>query len=90
MQSGNWPNNPNTCQKVIELTQSLLECSLKARQEAEDKEKLQADQQISSARLTGQAVIRAAEKQDWPEIKTLLEELKQLFNDVTEYMKSVM
>lgn len=90
LQNGNWPNSPNTCQKVIELTQSLLEYSLKARQEAEDKEKLQADQQISSARLTGQAVIRAAEKQDWPETKTFLDELTQLFNNVTEYMKSIM
>lgn len=90
MQSGNWSNSPNTCQKVIELTQLLLEYSLKARQEADDKEKLQADQQLSSARLTGQAVIRAAEKQAWPETKTIIGELTQLFNNVTEYMKSIM
>ncbi|KAI5641769.1 tetratricopeptide repeat protein 27 [Phthorimaea operculella] len=89
-QSGKWSENPETCKKVIELALNLLDYSLKARQEAEEKDKLQADQQLSSARLTGQAVIRAAEKQDWPEIKTSLEELKELFTNVTEYMKSVM
>ncbi|XP_045542835.1 tetratricopeptide repeat protein 27 [Papilio machaon] len=89
-QSGSWPNNPDTCMKVMELTQLLLEHSLKARQDAVDNEKQQADQQLSSARLTGQAVIRAVERQDWPETKTLLEELKNLFNTVTDYMKSIM
>ncbi|XP_013146407.1 PREDICTED: tetratricopeptide repeat protein 27 [Papilio polytes] len=89
-QSGDWPNNPETCIKVMELTQNLLEHSLKARQEVEDNEKLQAEQQLSSARLTGQAVIRAVEKQDWPETKTLLEELKNIFNTVTDYIKSIM
>ncbi|KAJ2952850.1 hypothetical protein O0L34_g7215 [Tuta absoluta] len=89
-QNGKWSENPETCKKVTELALSLLEYSLKARQECEDKDKLQADQQLSSARLTGQAVVRAAEKQDWPEIKTSLEELKQLFTNVTEYMKSIM
>ncbi|KPJ19065.1 Tetratricopeptide repeat protein 27 [Papilio machaon] len=88
--SGSWPNNPDTCMKVMELTQLLLEHSLKARQDAVDNEKQQADQQLSSARLTGQAVIRAVEKQDWPETKTLLEELKNIFNTVTDYMKSIM
>lgn len=75
---------------MIELAQNLLDYSLKARQETEDKDKAQCDQQLSSARLTGQAVIRAAEKQDWPETKQPLEELKKLFNEVTEYMKSIM
>ncbi|KAL0842398.1 hypothetical protein ABMA28_014511 [Loxostege sticticalis] len=89
-QNGNWSNNPETCNRVIELAQNLLDYSLKARQETEDKDKAQCDQQLSSARLTGQAVIRAAEKQDWPETKQPLEELKKLFNDVTEYMKSIM
>ncbi|XP_072943862.1 tetratricopeptide repeat protein 27 [Epargyreus clarus] len=89
-QSGNWPNNPETCKKVLELVQLLLEYSLKARKDAEDKEHLQANQQLSSARLTGQAVIRAAEKQDWAETKDLLEELKVQFNEITEYMKSVL
>ncbi|KPJ19066.1 Tetratricopeptide repeat protein 27 [Papilio machaon] len=89
-QSGSWPNNPDTCMKVMELTQLLLEHSLKARQDAVDSEIQQADQQLSSARLTGQAVIRAVEKQDWPETKTLLEELKNLFKTVTDYMKSIM
>ncbi|KPJ05034.1 Tetratricopeptide repeat protein 27 [Papilio xuthus] len=89
-QSGNWPNNPDTCMKVMELTQLLLQHSLKARQEAVDNEKQQADQQLSSARLTGQAVIRAVEKQDWPETKTVLEQLKNIFNTVTDYMKSIM
>lgn len=74
----------------MELTQNLLKHSLKARQEVEDNEKLQAEQQLSSARLTGQAVIRAVEKQDWPETKTLLEELKKIFNTVTDYIKSIM
>ncbi|XP_073943570.1 tetratricopeptide repeat protein 27 [Choristoneura fumiferana] len=89
-QSGNWPNSPETCQKVIDLAQNLLEYSLQARQEAEDKDKAQADQQLSSARLTGQAVLRAAEKQAWPENKDALERLTEMFNKVTEYMKSVM
>ncbi|XP_045445879.1 tetratricopeptide repeat protein 27 [Melitaea cinxia] len=89
-QSGNWSNNPETCLKVMELTELLLDYSLKARQEAEDKDILQANQQLSSARLTGQAVIRAVEKQDWPETQQLLKVLKELFNNVTEYMKSVM
>lgn len=90
VQSGNWANNPETCKKVIEMAQSVLELSKKAREESEEKDVLQANQQLSSARLTGQAVIRAAEKQDWPETKTSLEELKELFSNVTEYMKSVM
>ncbi|XP_075969928.1 tetratricopeptide repeat protein 27 [Anticarsia gemmatalis] len=89
-QNGNWPNNVETCNQVIYLAQGLLEQSLKARQEAEDKDILQANSQLSSARLTGQAVIRAVEKQDWPETKSSLEDLKNLFSDVTEYMKSVM
>lgn len=89
-QSGKWPNSPETCQKVIDLAQNILEYSLQARQEAEDKEKAQADQQLSSARLTGQAVLRAAEKQAWPENKDALDKLRELFNKVTEYMKSVM
>ncbi|CAK1581529.1 unnamed protein product [Parnassius mnemosyne] len=89
-QSGNWANDPETCKKVIELAQVLLEYSLKARKEAEENDKQQADQLLSSARLTGQGVIRAAEKQDWPETKPLLEQLKQLFDNVTDYMKSLM
>ncbi|XP_063378367.1 tetratricopeptide repeat protein 27 [Cydia fagiglandana] len=89
-QSGSWTNSPETCKKVIDLAQNLLEYSLQARQEAEDKEKAQADQQLSSARLTAQAVIRAAEKQDWPETADALEQLKGLFSTVTEYMKSIM
>ncbi|XP_013194143.2 tetratricopeptide repeat protein 27 [Amyelois transitella] len=88
-QSGKWPNDPNTSKKVIEVAQNLLDFSIKARKECEDKDKLQCDQQLSSARLTGQAVIRAVEKQDWPDTKNSLEELKNMFNDVTEYMKSV-
>ncbi|KAJ0180741.1 hypothetical protein K1T71_004145 [Dendrolimus kikuchii] len=88
-QNGNWPNSPETCKKVIELAQSLLEYSLKARQESEEKDVFQANQQLSSARLTGQAVIRAVEKQDWPETQDLLTMLKELFTNVTEYMKSV-
>lgn len=84
--SGNWANNPSTCKQVIEMAQSLLELSLQARQEAEEKDILQANQQLSSARLTGQAVIRAAEKQDWPETKSILEELKEQFTKVTEYI----
>lgn len=74
----------------MELAQGLMEQSLKARQEAEEKDILQANQQLSSARLTGQAVIRAVEKQDWPDTKSALEDLKDLFSNVTEYMKSVM
>ncbi|XP_063359197.1 tetratricopeptide repeat protein 27 [Cydia amplana] len=89
-QSGSWPNSPETCKKVIDLAQNLLQYSLQARQEAEDKDKAQADQQLSSARLTAQAVIRAAEKQGWPETADALEQLKGLFNTVTEYMKSIM
>ncbi|XP_063530950.1 tetratricopeptide repeat protein 27 [Cydia strobilella] len=89
-QSGSWTNSPETCKKVIDLAQNLLEYSLQARQEVEDKEKAQADQQLSSARLTAQAVVRAAEKQDWPETADALEQLKGLFNTVTEYMKSIM
>ncbi|CAG9114885.1 unnamed protein product [Plutella xylostella] len=89
-QSGNWSNNPETCKKVIDLALILLDNSLKARQECEEKEILQANQQLSSARLTGQAVIRAAEKQDWEETKTVLDELRSEFNKVTEYMKSIM
>ncbi|KAG7307419.1 hypothetical protein JYU34_007608 [Plutella xylostella] len=89
-QSGNWSNNPETCKKVIDLALTLLENSLKARQECEEKEILQANQQLSSARLTGQAVIRAAEKQDWEETKAVLDELRSEFNKVTEYMKSIM
>uniref|UniRef100_A0A2H1W1N7 SFRICE_005843 n=1 Tax=Spodoptera frugiperda TaxID=7108 RepID=A0A2H1W1N7_SPOFR len=89
-QTGNWSNNPETCKKVIDMAQSVLELSKKAREEAEEKDILQANQQLSSARLTGQAVIRAVEKQDWPETQSSLEELKQLFSNVTEYMKSIM
>ncbi|XP_026747646.1 tetratricopeptide repeat protein 27 [Trichoplusia ni] len=89
-QNGNWANNPDTCKQVIELAKSLLEHSKQARLDSEEKDILQANQQLSSARLTGQAVIRAAEKQDWPETKEMLEELKDLFSNVTEYMKSVM
>lgn len=89
-QTGNWTNNPETCKKVIDMAQSVLELSKKAREEAEEKDVLQANQQLSSARLTGQAVIRAVEKQDWPETQSSLEELKQLFSNVTEYMKSIM
>nr|XP_026489913.1 tetratricopeptide repeat protein 27-like [Vanessa tameamea] len=88
--NGNWSNSPETCMKVLQLTELLLEYSLKARKEAEDKDVLQANQQLSSARLTGQAVIRAAEKQDWPETQAQLPVLKELLNDVTEYMKSIM
>ncbi|CAH2232359.1 jg19162 [Pararge aegeria aegeria] len=89
-QSGSWSNNPDTCKKVMELAENLLDYSLKARQEAEEKDHLQANQQLSSARLTGQAVIRAAEKQDWPETQKMLDGLRELFNSVTEYMKSIM
>ncbi|XP_022819785.1 tetratricopeptide repeat protein 27 isoform X1 [Spodoptera litura] len=89
-QTGNWSDNPETCKKVINMAQSVLELSKKAREEAEEKDILQANQQLSSARLTGQAVIRAVEKQDWPETQSSLEELKQLFSNVTEYMKSIM
>ncbi|KAH9629287.1 hypothetical protein HF086_008369 [Spodoptera exigua] len=89
-QTGNWSNNPETCKKVIDMAHSVLELSKKAREEAEEKDIVQANQQLSSARLTGQAVIRAVEKQNWPETQSCLEELKQLFTDVTEYMKSIM
>ncbi|XP_034840179.1 tetratricopeptide repeat protein 27 [Maniola hyperantus] len=88
--SGNWTNNPETCKKVIELAENLLEYSLKARHEAEEKDHLQANQQLSSARLTVQAVVRAAERQGWPEVRDMVEELKQLYDNVTEYMKSIM
>ncbi|KAI8434574.1 hypothetical protein MSG28_003118 [Choristoneura fumiferana] len=70
--------------------QRLLKAYRGYTQEAEDKDKAQADQQLSSARLTGQAVLRAAEKQAWPENKDALERLTEMFNKVTEYMKSVM
>lgn len=73
---------------MIELALNLLDYSLKARQEAEDKDKSQCDQQLSSARLTGQAVLRAAEKQDWPGTKDQLDELRQRFNTVTDFIKS--
>lgn len=68
----------------------MLEYSLKARQECEEKDVLQANSQLSSARLTGQAVARAAEKQNWDELRQPVEELKELLNTVTEYMKSIM
>ncbi|KOB71673.1 TTC27 protein [Operophtera brumata] len=77
-QNGNWPNNPDSCKQVIDLAHSLLDYSLKARQDCEDKDTLQANSQLSSARLTGQAVIRAAEKQDWPDNKDGLEQLREL------------
>ncbi|CAB3221450.1 unnamed protein product [Arctia plantaginis] len=89
-QNGNWPTNPNTCKVIIALAQDLMETSLKARKEAEEKDITQANQQLSSARLTGQAVIRAAERQDWPDTKTSLETLNDLFSNVSEYMKSIM
>ncbi|XP_028036169.1 tetratricopeptide repeat protein 27 [Bombyx mandarina] len=89
-QNGNWPSDPEACKKVIDLALSVLETSLKARQECEDKDRLQADQQLSSARLTGQAVLRAAEKHNWPETQDTLAELRETFNVVTEYIKSVM
>ncbi|KAL4707386.1 hypothetical protein ACJJTC_008571 [Scirpophaga incertulas] len=89
-QNGNWSSSPETTKQVVELAQNLLDLSLKARQEAEEKDQLQANQQLSSARLTAQAVLRAAEKQDWPEIKSFLEELGGNLNSVTEYMKSIM
>ena len=90
LQSGNWSSNSDTCKEVIELAEHLLDYSIKARQEAESKDHIQANQQLSSARLTGQAVIKAVEKQNWSETENMLKELKELFNNVTEYMKSVM
>lgn len=89
-QNGNWPTNPDTCKLVMALAQDLMETSIKARKEAQEKDITQANQQLSSARLTGQAVIRAAEKQDWPDTKTYLDTLNELFSNVTEYMKSVL
>ncbi|CAK1545127.1 unnamed protein product [Leptosia nina] len=86
-QNSNWASDPKTCEKVIELSQDMLTYSLKARQEAEEKDVLQANQQLSSARLTGQAVIRVIEKQ-YPDIN--IEELREHFTLVTEYMKSIM
>ncbi|XP_038215269.1 tetratricopeptide repeat protein 27 [Zerene cesonia] len=87
-QNGNWTNDPDTCKRVIALTRELLEYSVKARQEAVDKEILQADQQLSSARLTGQAVIRVIERQIWPDSD--LEDLREEFRNATEYMKTIM
>ncbi|XP_068629463.1 tetratricopeptide repeat protein 27 [Battus philenor] len=89
-QSGNWASNPETCLKVMQVTELLLEHSLKARKEAEENEIQQANQQLSSARLTAQAVIIASGKQEWLNTKPLLVELKELFNQVTEYMMTVM
>lgn len=89
-QSGNWVNDPCICKKVIELSNDMIEYSIKARQESKDEEKgklLQADQQLTSARLTGQAVIRVIEKQ-WPDLH--IEKLKEQFRIITEYIKSVM
>ncbi|VVC94357.1 unnamed protein product, partial [Leptidea sinapis] len=88
-QNTSWSNDPETCQKVLELSQLLLEYSVKARQDAVDAEVLQANQQLSSARLTSQAAIRVAEKQKWPQTEDLLGQLKEQFNQATEYMKSV-
>ncbi|CAG4912678.1 unnamed protein product [Colias eurytheme] len=87
-QNGNWTNDPAQCKKVIALTRDLLEYSVKGRKEALDKEILQADQQLSSARLSAQAVIRVIERQIWPDSD--LEDLRDEFNNATEYMKSVM
>ncbi|CAH0406298.1 unnamed protein product [Chilo suppressalis] len=87
-QDGNWSNSPETCKQVIELAQNLLELSLKARQEAEEKEISQCDQQLSSARLTGQAVLRRAEKQAWPGTEDMIQHLTEIFDTVTEYIKS--
>lgn len=38
----------------------------------------------------GQAVLSAAKKKAWPENEAALNELAQLFTNVTEYMKSIM
>lgn len=89
-QNGDWPNSADTCKKVLILLEQLLEYSLRARQEAEEKDYSQANQQLSSARLTGQAGVRAAEKQDWPDTKEQLEKVRTLLNNVTDYMKSIM
>ncbi|KAM3961295.1 tetratricopeptide repeat protein 27 [Aphomia sociella] len=83
-----WANDLETCKEVIQLTKNLLEYSLKASKESEDRDKFQCDQQLSSARLTGQAVIKAVEKQEYPDTKEDLEELNTLFNEVTEYIKA--
>lgn len=90
LQNGNWSNNPDTCNKVIQLAISLVEMSVRARQEAEERDKTVCDQQLSSARLTAQAVIRAAEKQNWPECCKQLKELKTCFDSCTNYMKSLL
>lgn len=75
---------------MIKLVDLMLEYSMTARKNAGDKDKVQCDQQLSSARLTGQAVIRAVEKQAWPETEACLTDLKNTFNIVTNYMKSIM
>ncbi|XP_022121980.2 tetratricopeptide repeat protein 27 [Pieris rapae] len=88
-QTGKWANDPSTCKMVIDISMDMIEYSIKARQELSPEENgkiLQADQQLSSARLTGQAVIRIIEKQ-WPDLD--ISELKEKFIAVTEFIKSV-
>lgn len=83
---GNWPHNRITCIKVIEIAKSILEYSLRARQEVDEKHVLEANQLLASARLTGQAVIRAAQREGWVETVDALTELRRLYDKVTNYM----
>lgn len=61
----------------------LLETSLSAQEELSDTNQ----DQLSSARLIGQSVLRAALNQKWPECEAPLEHLQKCLDSVNALLK---
>ncbi|XP_055856573.1 tetratricopeptide repeat protein 27 [Episyrphus balteatus] len=87
-----WASKQPSSMKVLQLCKDLSEYSLEAVNNHEDSEKTSVNSQLSSARLSAQACIRAVEKdmEKWDENEKVLAELKELLEKLTETLKERM
>uniref|UniRef100_A0A182UPB7 TPR_REGION domain-containing protein n=1 Tax=Anopheles merus TaxID=30066 RepID=A0A182UPB7_ANOME len=87
-----WSKAPESALTVVNLSVELCERSLKAfvdgRQETDRLVPLRS--QLSSARLSGQACLRSASKEAWPECAEPLAALERLVEQMTTQLKEAM
>ncbi|XP_037933632.1 tetratricopeptide repeat protein 27-like [Teleopsis dalmanni] len=88
-----WASKQPFSLKALQLTREICTLSLQAITEHSTEETPgMITSQLSSARLSAQACIRAVEKEteNWPENQELLQEVKELFERTTEQVKQRM
>lgn len=86
----NWSKDADKCEKVLKLCLDLSQASLDALKRVVDGEMTMVKSQISSARLSAQGCVRAASNEKWPNCELHVNELQQLFEQLTIELKQLL